>query len=342
MNDTLIVIDPDMRIKTVNKATCELLGYKKEEISGMDMNSIFPEAPRILGYGAAVGQIQDLTVANYGTDYVTRSGKLIPMLLSAAVLRNKDGETEGVVCIARDITELRRAEDALRQSERELDSLSTQLLTAQEKERKRLSIELHDELGQSLMVLKLKMRSILNGLRPNQDAVKGACDDALRYLNEVTENVRRLSRDLSPSILEDLGFSVAMRRLAHTFAKHSQIECSLDMVDIDGLFSAEEQIILYRMFQECLTNVAKHAQATHVSLIVREQEDSVLFCVEDNGRGFDVLEAISKSSGKRGLGLAALQQRARMLRGSVKIKSQEGTGTTVLIAVPLAVGGCAQ
>lgn len=338
MNDTLIVVDPDMKIRRVNKATCELLGYKKEEMSGADMNLILPEVTKILKVTAGTGPTPDSTVVNYETDYVTSSGELIPMLLSAAMLRNKDGKTEGVVCIARDVTELHKAEEALRRSEKELHFLSSQLLTAQEKERKRLSIELHDELGQSLMVLKLNIRSIFEGLPSGQDTLRAGCDDAMRYLNEITENVRRLARDLSPSILEDLGFSAAIRRLAHTFAKHSRIQCSLDLEDVDGLFSAEEQITLYRMFQECLTNVAKHAQATKVSLAIRKQGHNVVFCVEDNGKGFDVHEAVGRSPGGKGLGLAALHQRTRMLGGSLDIRSRKGAGTTIALSIPLAIG----
>ena len=165
------------------------------------------------------------------------------------------------------------------------------------------------------------------------------CRCRVTYINEVIENVRRLSRDLSPSILENLGLSAAIRWLVDAFTKHTKIGCSLDMMEIENVFSEEEEITIYRMIQECLTNIAKHAQATHVYLVIREQEGCALFQVEDNGRGFNVREAFSKDSGKKGFGLSSMYERTRMLGGSIDISSQEGSGTRITFTVPLDDGG---
>ncbi len=338
MNDTLVVISLDTRIISVNKATCELLEYKEDELIGRDIKLIVPQEKELFGSAGFQRLIGESTVVDQEIDYVTRSGKRIPMLFSAAALKNKGGKTEGAVCIARDVTKRKQAEEALRESERELHFLSSQLLTAQEKERRRLSIGLHDELGQALMVLKLKLRSIREGLPADQAGLKAECDEVLGYINEVTENVRRLSRDLSPSILEDLGLSAAIRWLVEAFTKPSNIGCSLDMMELENLFSQEGQIILYRIIQECLTNIAKHAQATHVSIVIRKQDARVFFRVEDNGKGFNLREAFSKDPGKKGLGLAAMYERTRMLRGALDIGSQEGKGTIITLTVPLDEG----
>jgi len=339
MHDTLVVIGQDAKIRSVNKATCELLEYKEGELIGRDMNLIVPEEEKIFRSEGFQKLVEESIVVNREIDYITRSGKRIPMLFSSAVLKNKEGKVEGAVCIARDVTERKQAEEALRESERELHFLSSQLLTAQEKERKRVSIELHDELGQSLMVLKLKLRSIQEGLQTGQARLKTECDQGIAYINEVIENVRRLSRDLSPSILENLGLSAAIRWLVDAFTKHTKIECSLEIREIENMFSEEEEITIYRMIQECLTNIAKHAQATHVSLVIREQEGCAFFRVEDNGRGFNVREAFSKDPGKKGLGLAAMYERTRMLGGAIDIWSQEGGGTRITFTVPLDDGG---
>jgi PAS domain S-box-containing protein len=334
MNDTLVVVDPDARIRSVNKATCKLLGYKEDELIGRDISLIVPQEETVFGGTGFKRLFGEATIINQEADYVTKTGKPIPMLFSAAMLENKAGRIEGTVGIARDITERRQAEEALRQSERELRFLSYQLLTAQEKERRRLSRELHDELGQALMVLKLKVRSIQRALGTGQASLNGKCDEVIGYINEVTENVRRLSRDLSPSILEDLGLSAAIRRLVETSGKHSNIKTSLAMTEMEDLFSREGQITVYRIVQECLTNIAKHAQATHVSIDIGKQDDRVLFSVEDNGKGFDVKEAFGQDPAKKGLGLAAMYERARMLGGSLDIWSQEGTGTRITFTVP--------
>ena len=179
MNDTLIVVGPDARIRRVNKATCELLEYKEDELIGRDLDLIIPQEGKIFKGEGLQRLIEGSTIVNREIDYIKRRGKRIPMLFSSSALINKEGKVEGTVCIAKDVTERKEAEDALRESEKELHFLSSQLLTAQEKERKRLSIELHDELGQSLMVLKLKLRSIQEGLQAGQARIRAECDKGI-------------------------------------------------------------------------------------------------------------------------------------------------------------------
>jgi signal transduction histidine kinase len=155
------------------------------------------------------------------------------------------------------------------------------------------------------------------------------------YTDGIVDNVRRLSRDLSPSILEDMGLKAATQWLVDTISEHSDTVYSLDMTEMEDVFSDEAEITIYRIIQECLTNIAKHAQATHVSIVIRKQADCMLFCVEDNGGGFDVREAFSRDPGEKGLGLSAIYQRAKMLGGSLDIWSQEGNGTRITFEVPL-------
>ena len=111
------------------------------------------------------------------------------------------------------------------------------------------------------------------------------------------------------------------------------------MVEMEDMFSDEEQITIYRIIQECLTNIAKHAQATHVSLVIKKQEGCTFFRVEDNGEGFNLPEVFGKDPGEKGLGLSAMYQRARMLGSSLDIWSQEGMGTRITFTVPFGGGG---
>jgi PAS domain S-box-containing protein len=335
MNDTLIVIDPEAKIRSVNKATCELLGYAEDELVGKEIDLVVAGEENIFNAETLEGLRSGKTLINHEVDYVTRLGKKIPMLFSATVLRDKGGKVEGIVGLAKNIEERKRAEEALRESERRLRFLSTQLLTVQEEEQKRLSAELHDELGQALILFKIQLRSIQSALGPDQGELKGECDELIGYINEVSENVRRLSRDLSPAILEDLGFLAAIRRLVDGFSKRCNIKTSLDMVEIEDLLPKKAQIIAYRIIQECFTNIAKHSQAASASVAIGKQDGQLIFCVEDDGRGFNVKEVLNKDTLEKGLGLAAMLERARMLKGSCDIRSQEGVGTVVTCTIPI-------
>ena len=167
-----------------------------------------------------------------------------------------------------DITERKRAEEALKESERQLRALSSQLLTAQETERKRISRELHDELGQSLTVMKLRLNFIEKNLSEHQTELKQECEYGVQYIDQVIENIRRLSRDLSPTILEDFGLSAALRWLINNFAKSYTIKVVLNMIDIDSLLPRDSHVVVYRTVQEALTNIGKHSQAKNVSITI--------------------------------------------------------------------------
>ncbi|MFZ5450183.1 MAG: PAS domain S-box protein [Thermodesulfobacteriota bacterium] len=233
-----------------------------------------------------------------------------------------------------DITARKEAEVALRESEERLRYLAGRLLHAQETERRRLAIELHDDLGQSLMVLKMQLRAIEKTVPLDQWQTREELSHSLGYLNGVVENVRRLSRNLRPSVLEDLGLAAGLRVLVEEFRKYHEMELSLEMDDIDGLFFREEEINIYRIFQETLTNIVKHAQAQRVNIVIRRQAEGVSFKVADDGRGFDVEQVLAKDGSKQGLGLAALEERVNMLGGTLQIRTQINQGTEILFEVP--------
>jgi PAS domain S-box-containing protein len=235
--------------------------------------------------------------------------------------------------LARD-AQRRLVEEILRESEERLRYLASQLLHAQEKERRHLALELHDDLGQSLMVLKMQLRTIEKTVPPEQWRSKEECAHTLNYLNVVIDNVRRLARNLRPSVLDDLGLAAGLRVLGEEFCKYHEIELSLEMDDIEGLFSRDEEINLYRIFQETLTNIAKHAQASKVGIVIRRSPDGVSFQVTDDGVGFDLDQVLVRDAAKKGLGLAALDERVRILGGALMIKAQEHRGTAISFTVP--------
>jgi signal transduction histidine kinase len=230
--------------------------------------------------------------------------------------------------------EQRRAEEALKESERELRLLTSQLLSIQEEERRRVARELHDELGQALTVLKINLVAIEDKLAPEQKALKANCEHMLSYIDTVIENVRRLSWDLSPSSLEDLGLTAALGYLVDETCRNHHMHSAVVMDEIDHLFPPEIQINIYRIFQESLTNVVKHAKATLVSVQVSREDGKVSFVIRDNGRGFSVKQVIPGKVAKRSLGLTAMNERVLMAQGSLQISSRKGQGTTIAFSIP--------
>jgi len=249
-------------------------------------------------------------------------------------LFNDDGSRKGLVVIGREITQRKKAEAALRESEERLRHLSSSLLVVQETERRRIAIELHDELGQSLAALKMQVRAVQRRFGEDVAALRQDCDDICDNIGQTIANVRRLSRDLSPVALEDLGLVAAIKHLVSTFAELYGMEVTLTVDDINHLLAADAERHVYRTLQEALTNIAKHAQADELAVSVSRRPGVIDFVIRDNGRGFDV-EAVSHGSAmSKGLGLTAMAERVRMLGGSLDIASQAGQGTTIAISVP--------
>ena len=264
--------------------------------------------------------------------YTRADGTKITALISPRPIFATDQQFKGSFAIITDITELKQTEESLRESEAELRYLSSQLLTAQESERRRISRELHDELGQSLALLKLQL-SVTKQRLP--EAAQHQYDEQMHAIDQIIENVRRLSRDLRPAVLDDLGLSAALQWLTKNFEKNFKIRVSVDTPDINHFFSHDAQIMIYRVFQEALTNIRKHAGAKNVSVMIKRQEDWVSFVVEDDGKGFDVTKALTKDVLQRGLGISTMDERIRMLKGSLNLWSQAGAGTRISFTIPI-------
>jgi len=218
-----------------------------------------------------------------------------------------------------------RAEDA----EYELRRLSQQLVHAQEEERKIISRELHDEVGQVLTGLRLELGALAKRQNSSPDfearmnSLKSLAEDALRA-------VRNLSLLLRPSMLDDLGLAPALKWQAKEFSRRMGIPISVDIEgDLEGLPEAY-RICIYRIVQEALTNSAKHAEPTRIAVAIAQRQDVVNATIRDNGRGFP-----EKELRTRGLGLAGMEERIRTLQGTFSVSSQPGEGTELRIALPL-------
>jgi PAS domain S-box-containing protein len=331
--DLVGTADTSGRVFYLNQAGRRMLGLgENEELAHATIADFHPPETSKLIYSQAIPTSRREGVWQGETKLRSRDGREIPISQVILAHRTPEGAVRFYSTIARDISDLKQAEEKLR-------LLTSQLLKAQEDERRRLSRELHDELGQSLLVLKMQTRTIERQLPPGQDALREDCSRALKYIDEIIDNVRRLSRDLSPAILEDLGLSAALNYLFDEFRRHhAGLNFFVEQELLDEYISKEGQMNIFRIVQESLTNIAKHAQASQVKVSLKKQGDMLVGVVEDDGEGFAVSELPAKEVYERGLGLAAMDERVRIMDGSLHLSSERGKGTKVAFQVPLGKG----
>jgi PAS domain S-box-containing protein len=244
---------------------------------------------------------------------------------------DEHGRITGHLGIQRDITDRHRAAEEIAQSREELRALAARLETVREEERTRIARELHDELGQALTGLKLDLAWLERRLSRQQSELGERCVSLLGRLDEVMVSVRRIVTELRPSVLDQLGLADAIEWQAQDFAARTGLELDLDIrcgceSPPDAVASA-----VFRMLQETLNNVAKHANATRVKVACRIEPDSLSLDVSDNGRGITPDEL----RGAHSLGLLGLRERAIAKGGTVTIRRGASSGTTVALRLPL-------
>ncbi len=224
-----------------------------------------------------------------------------------------------------------------KKSEKRLHVLSSHLLTAQEEERKKVAYMLHDDLGQSLTLLKLQVRAIEMKMGKDSSEVKADCNHALENISSTIESVRKISHNLTPTVLEDLGLSVALKYLFEDFSRHFEVHIRVDMPDMpdmDTWFAQRSKILVYRIFQEAFTNIARHANADQIWVSIGKQKNRYRFTIEDNGSGFDRNDLKEHCSGEVGLGLSTMNERVKILGGELRIENRSKGGTKIWFDVP--------
>jgi two-component system sensor histidine kinase UhpB len=235
-----------------------------------------------------------------------------------------------------DITESKRVEKALQESTRQLRALSARLAEAEESERQQIARELHDQVGQNLTALGINLSIVLSQLPEEMaDPLGSRLEDALTLVDETTERVRSVMADLRPPVLDDYGLVAALHWYVERFAERTEIAVAVEGEELDPRLFPRIENALFRIAQEALTNVGKHAQATQANVSLETDGETTRMTVIDDGVGFDAAE----SDGSPGWGLLTMSERAEAVGGQCRVESRPGQGTRVVVEVARSAGG---
>lgn len=324
--DAIYVHDLSGRYVSVNRAAEKLSGYTREEILGKHYSNFV--SPRHLK-DARANLCQKLDLENetvYEVLMVTKDRQSIPVEVSSRLIY-ENGVAVGVQGIARDVTDRKRAQEALK-------TYSRGVIEAQESERKHIARELHDEIGQVLTAVKINLQSIQR-LSPSS-AWMPPLDESIGIVDEALGRVRELSIELRPALLDDLGLSAALRWYVDRCAQRTGIVAEIrNGFEDEGRLPRDLETACFRIAQEALTNVVRHAKAAHVAIQLDRSREKVLLTITDDGVGFDVQGALRSPSAAAALGLRGMEERVTALRGKIEIESVLQKGTCVRATLPL-------
>ncbi|MCX5793053.1 MAG: histidine kinase, partial [Elusimicrobia bacterium] len=266
-----------------------------------------------------------VSAAPIETQRRTRGGRILDVLVTFTVLRDDRGRPVEVATTERDITEQKRAE-------REMRGLHARVISAQETERKRLSRELHDGVGQILSGVKFRLESLPGEIALHaRDAAKIVKVGG--FLSHAISEIRRVSQNLLPSELVDLGLEPALRTLCREFKERVGVPVALKTGNVPTDIPPELALALFRIAQEALNNVGKHSKATMAAVALSCKGGEIVLSVSDNGIGF--VPSGGRRPAGRGIGLGSMRERAELAGGSIEFNSVLGAGTTLIVRVPL-------
>ena len=325
-SDFVVTTTVDGRGVYMNRAGRELLGVTSDaDLREWKGTTAYAEQSRELVFRQGIPTALRIGIWFGEAAAVSRSGEEIPV--SQVIIAHKDekGRAQYLSVIARDISEQKKAAETLQ-------ILSHRVLNAQEQERRHLARELHDELGQVLSALKMTLQ---NGQRRPANLTLRV-EESVAMVQTALEQVRTLSRNLRPPMLDDLGLVAALRWYVNQQAQRMGVEVQLTAEVPEQRFSLEVETVCFRVMQEALTNIMRHAQAQHIWVELRYREGRLQLLVQDDGVGFDVEAASAQTAHGISSGLLGMRERAQLVGGQVHVTSIHGVGTEVRAVFPAA------
>jgi PAS domain S-box-containing protein len=333
--DSIITVDKNQRVVLFNDAAEAMFGWRRDEAMGTALDNFIPErfrhvhAAHVERFGETRTAARRMGGSLRIVTGLRRNGDEFP--IDASISQIEDSGKRFYTVILRDITARLASEEALRRSRDELQALGAAAHMTREQEKSRFARELHDELGQLLTMLQMDVAWCKAALPYGNEALDTRLDRMEQLLKSTIAATRRIAADLRPLMLDDLGLVPSLEWLVENFSQRTGIACTLSVGEDELALPKAHASAIFRIVQESLTNIAKHAEASHAEIALERDEDELVVRVADDGVGFSPQAPRKPGS----LGLFGLRERASLMGGEASIISAPGEGTSIVVRLPV-------
>ncbi len=326
MNEGALMLTPNKTILYANQCFARMVGCPLEQVIGSSLRRFLSAADRAVLRPLLKRADQSGSKIQMRLD--TGGGSSVPVQISIRLLAKEGFRRTAIGMVVTDMTEARRIEELLR-------SLTQRVVQAQEAERGRVAIELHDHITQLLCAVLVRSQTLADKLPAREEPLKREAIKLRELLGHAAEEVERISGNLRPGLLEHLGLATVLHNTVAEFAKRTGVAVKLAGAALPARLPAEMELTFYRILQEALKNIEQHARAGHVSVGLTKPGNLMQLAIKDDGIGFNPKEQTARQNGKLGLGLIGLRERVAYLDGTLIVKSAPGKGTTIQAQIPL-------
>jgi len=321
------MLNPELKTIEVNAALCKMLDYSQDEMIGKTPFDFVDDENRKI----FIEQTSKISVTAHRSYEITlkkKNGEDLPTYFNATTIRGESGEVLGAFAFITDITERKRAEE-------HINILTQELMTTQESERQRISRDLHDHVAQELSAVKIGCETLFDHQPEIPPEIRRRVSEMSRTLQESIKAVRDVSYDLRPPALDEMGLVETLVQYCNDFSENNGINVDFHSPGMKKLpLDFDTEINLYRLIQEGLTNIKKHADAGHVTIRLVAAFPNIILRIEDDGKGFNVQKRMATITKEKRMGIRSMEQRAKLLQGEMEIQSRPMQGTKISIKFP--------
>lgn len=323
-SDTIFIVGPNFRYIDINESGCKLTGYTKEEFVKLTpLDLIFDE--ELEQNSITLEALETMEIVQYESRLKKKDGGAVATEVTAKMLDDRR-----VIVFIRDITERKRTAQEILLKNEELSALTEHLNDVREDERMEISRDIHDELGQLLACIKIDAKWLSKRISGDSE-MSPKMDEMLQLIDDSISQIRKIATELRPEILDNLGLVNTIEWKAEKFFKRTGIPCTLHIECSEVNVSPRISVNIFRIIQESLFNISKHAEATEVKIQLKLENEQSIFLVSDNGKGID----FEANKARKSFGIIGMRERATIIGGQLQIRANKGKGTTIELKVPV-------